>query len=211
MFQAEKKMKVLRTRKLLKTAKSIMVDEDVDEMEGEATDLSDWSRPSLSRRSRENGSMFGEDGPDIHELYEKAKASKTFGEFREKLSHLLIGYILSEYSGFEARLFSASEDKESDLFVGVSARESVLRAHADLLKYRIRLDHDVSVDLLMGVDPKKREKTGEPMPMEFAKGEVVTPFIEFDVDEEEQYFFEVWKNAFQRVLRRVFGQVDLQE
>jgi hypothetical protein len=88
---------------------------------------------------------------------------------------------------------------ESDMFVGVSARESVLRAHADLLHYRIQLAHDVAVDLLhCGGDPRGSVRGSKPskVPASEFEDEVCAPFIEFDVDEEEQYWRKYSRSPF---------------
>lgn len=119
------------------------------------------------------------DIPSVAELYKAVLKARSVGELRELVLQLLVGYLLSGWCGFEVRVFTSSDGDE--LFVGISASESMLRAHADTFNYKLQLDAEVSAKLL-----------GRPP----FSAEILPPFVDYDVDDEEQYHMRFGRTPF---------------
>jgi len=108
--------------------------------------------------------------PIIINAYKKAKSAKTLGEFRKCVLDLVLRFLLCRHCGFQARSFASVDGEET--FVGISASDPILRAHADKQKYKLQMSRKVAGDLLLEM---------------FREDEISPPFVRFDVDDEESY------------------------
>lgn len=122
---------------------------------------------------------------DMADAYKRARHATTFGQLQEVVIELVVRYLLCRYCGFKVRAFTSVDGDE--LFVAVSCNDVVLRAHADLMEFKLQLDPELSVELLCTrggiarqIDPQQREQL-------MGEG-IYPPFLNYIYDMDEQYY-----------------------
>lgn len=146
---------------------SLMADvtKNADEVEQE------WIQSqALSNERNENNENNGKIDSGIKGAYLHAKYAKTKRELKRCIVNLILRYALCEHCGFEVRAFSSVDQDE--IFVSLGACDDILRAHADMLEYKLQLSSTAAVSILGN---------------RFKQDEFSPPYMKYDVDDEEMY------------------------